>query len=111
MIQAAYPQRGERPYNISTNVHRVEVAVVGEQALDNLRANAESERYDEEREVERSTTSSVQDPVECYLRTAVRQENSSRPEATHGKEEKCEEMKECIVDLRDLKGCEADVSG
>ena len=74
MIQTANSQRGERSDNIGANVHRVEVSVIGEKALQDLRAEAKSERYDKEREVERSTATGVQNPVEGYLYMAVRRE-------------------------------------
>lgn len=82
MIQAAYAQSGKRPSNVGANIQRVEVAPVGKKALENLRAKAKPEGYDEERKVERSPAGGVQDPIECDLGTKIKRENKYRDPTT-----------------------------
>lgn len=74
MIQGAHAHGGQRPDQVGADVERIEDAAVGEQSLDHLRSQTESEGYGEEGEIERSAASGVQDPVEGDGEKEKRQE-------------------------------------
>lgn len=95
MVQRAQAQRGERPREVGDDVEEVEVAAVGQEALQELGADAEGERADDEGEVEGAAAVGVEDPVEGGR-----------------EEEEGEEVQDFVVDVEgEVEGAEAGVAG
>jgi hypothetical protein len=64
MVPATQADGTETADDIREEVEEVEGAVVGEEALDDLRADAEDEGADDEAQVQRAPARGVVDPVE-----------------------------------------------
>lgn len=95
MVPRAKAQPRETPGHVRDYVEEIEVAPIGEQALQELGANAKDEGTDGEREVEGAAAVGVHYPVEGYR-----------------EEEECYEVEELVVDVgAGLEGAEAGVSG
>lgn len=64
MVPRAQADAGERADDVGDDVVEVELAAVGEEALEELGADAEDEGADGEGEVEGAAAVGVEDPVE-----------------------------------------------
>jgi len=64
VVPRAQAQRRQRARQVGHDIVEVEGPAIGEQALQDLGANAEHERADDEREVEGAAPRGVEDPVE-----------------------------------------------
>lgn len=64
MVERAQAQGAERADEVGDDVVKVKVAAVGQEALQELGADAQAQRADDEREVQRAPAVGVEDPVE-----------------------------------------------
>ena len=82
MVPAAEADSAETANDVGEEVERVEVAAVGENALDDFGADAEDQGADKKGQVEVAAAGGVEDPVE-----------------DEGEEEEGDDMEEFVVGL------------
>lgn len=94
MVEGAEAEGGERADNVGDDVVEVKVAAIGQEALQELGADAEGERADDEGEVQRAPAVGVEDPVE-----------------DDGEQEEGQEVQDLVVDVEiEVETCEAGVA-
>lgn len=80
MVPAAQADCAEAADEVGEDVEGVEWAVVGENGLDDLGADAEGEGADEQGQLQRTAAGGIRDPVE-----------------DEGEEEECDDVEEFVV--------------